>query len=103
MNSLKFWLTLGLGMLTSCAVNQSRNSQTIEVEIDYRGAQCGMMMAGDGFTDTAALLPAIRESGAKRVLLIVSQEAPYRCVGPLVFELQRQRYEVTFGAEPPSS
>ena len=96
-------LTLGLGMLASCAAADDRGSPTIEVAVDFHAAQCGMTMAGDGFADAAALLPAIRESGARRVLLVVSPDVPYRCLGPLTVELQRQGYAVTFVAEPPPS
>jgi hypothetical protein len=86
-------------MLASCTLLQPGDAQTIEIEVILDDSRCGLMMAGDEFSEVAALVSAVRESGAKRVRLVADRKVPYRCVGGLVFELQRAGFDVTFGAQ----
>jgi hypothetical protein len=88
-------LAFPFATLASCALFQSPDAGTIELEIDYYDGQCQMVMAGEGIPTTAEIVPAVRDSGATRVRLVTRQNVPYRCVGGAVFYLQRAGYEIS--------
>jgi hypothetical protein len=72
-----------------------------EVTIRNEGTECVTEFAGDEYEDHNDLILELRRAGARRIQIIAAMDVPYRCVGGLVFGLQRSKFNVTVVAEPP--
>ena len=92
----------GLALLAGCGGPPAAAAPILELHVrgGSDGARCVTEAGGRRIADAA--LPALaRDWRGREARMIFDVNVPYRCVGGVIYELQRAGVRIGFAAEPP--
>ncbi len=95
-------IVFGLALLAGCGQPPAAAVPVAEVHVrgGHDGAPC-VTEAGGRRIATAELPALARNWRGREAMMVFDVNTPYRCVGGVIYELQRAGVRIGFVAEPP--